>query len=256
MIISRWISLDAAATFAVSTKVYAMGMQLIANPISVSGPGLTELYVRGEHQRFIQRYWDIIAMILAISTVVATSLAVGNRSFVSVWTHGNIHWHWTGDLILALLLVLRNLNGCLLNLFGITKDWRPVRHIYLAEGMLFVPTAIILATPYGLTGVLLASLLAHLVCTTTLSARAAARIVGSSARIGKNMSASLGLIFVAGGLGWAGVHLSVAPFAMLVATSCLSLFFMTLTWYWVLSESLKGEFRIRIAHIGARLKKS
>ena len=72
MIISRWVGLDAAATFAVATKVYNMAMLLVVNPIAAAAPGLTELHVRGETKRFVQRYWELIALTLAASTLVAT----------------------------------------------------------------------------------------------------------------------------------------------------------------------------------------
>ena len=255
MIISRSVSLEAAATFAVSTKIYTMGMQLIANPVSVAGPGLTELYVRGEQPRFVQRYWDIIALTLAASTLVAIGLAAGNRSFVSLWTHDRIQWPWTGDLILALLIVLRNLNGCFLNLFGLTKNWRPVRHVYLAEGLMFVPIAIILAKPYGVTGVLMASLIAHVIATTTLSARAASRVIGSPMRIGKGLMASLAMIAAASVLNWGGQQVSAHPFPMLAATACICLLALALIWRMILPVDFRNEAWGRMAHATLKLIK-
>lgn len=254
MIISRWVGLDAAATFAVSTKVYSMAMMVVGNPVAVSAPGLAELYVRGELRRFVQRYWDLIALILAASTLVATGLVAGNRSFVSFWTHGTIIWPWVGDLILAILIVLRNLNGCFIGLFGLTGDWRPVRNIYLMEGLVFAPVAILLAKPYGLVGVLMASLIAHLFVTTTLSARAATRILGSLGRVGKGLVASLGLLAVAGAVGWAGAHASVNPIAMLAVTACLSLLALMAIWHLILPEPIRIEIRSRIGTTTIRLK--
>ena len=252
MIISRWVSLEAAAVFAVSTKIYTLGMQLIANPISVAGPGLTELHVRGEQPRFVQRYWDIIALTLAASTFVATGLAAGNRSFVAIWTHGSIHWSWTGDLILALLVVLRNLNGCFLNIFGWTKNWRPVRHIYLVEGIIFIPLAIFLAKPYGVTGVLFASLAAHVVGPTPHLARAASRIVGSPLRIAKSLMTSLALVFIAAALGWAGVSLLINPYAMLAASTGICLLALTVAWRMILPENFRSEARLRMANAASK----
>lgn len=255
MIISRSISLEAAATFAVSTKIYTLGMQLIANPISVAGPGLTELYVRGEYPRFIQRYWEIIALTLAASTLVAIGLAAGNRSFVSLWTHGRIQWPWTSDLILALLIVLRNLNGCFLNIFGLTKDWRPVRHVYIAEGLIFIPAAIILAKPYGVTGVLIASLIAHVGATTTLSARAASRVIGSPARIGKGVMVCLGMITAGTILNWAAVEVSAPPVPILAATAGICLLALIVTWHLILPENFRTEARVRMTRAASKFIK-
>lgn len=254
MIISRWVSLEAAATFAVSTKIYAMGMLLIANPVSVSIPGLTELHVRGENSRFIQRYWDVVAMTLAGSTVVAFGLAAGNRSFVSVWTNNSIHWFWSGDLILGLLLILRNINGCFLNVFGITKNWRPVRHIYLVEGLVFVPLAVFLSIHHGMAGCLVAALVANLLCATTFLARAASKIVGSPRRIAKSCVISLGIVFSAGAIGFGGEHLSINSYIMLAAASCLTLLAGVVTWSAVLPLSIKSEIHRRLLDIGSRLR--
>ncbi len=254
MIISRWISLDAAAIFAVSTKVYTMAMLLIANPIATSAPGLTEMHVRGEQQRFVQRYWDLIALVLAASTIVATALAIGNRSFVALWTNGAIEWSWACDFILALLIIMRNLNGCFLNLFGLTKDWRPVRYIYLAEGLLFVPLAILFSKPFGMAGILTASLIAHILATTTLSARAAGRIIGSPMRISKSLGTSVGLIAGAAAMSYAGSRLSAGPWAMVITAAAVSLLFIAVAWQMMIPRDFRSEARVRFATATFRLK--
>lgn len=246
MIISRWVGLDAAATFAVSTKVYGMAMLLVANPIAAAAAGLTELHVRGENQRFVRRYWELIALTLAASTLVATGLAAGNRSFVSVWTRGSIEWPWVGDMILALLIVLRNLNGNFIGLFGLVKDWRPVRLICLAEGLVFMPIAVVLAKPYGLMGVLTASLISHLLVTTTFSARAASRVLGSPVRISKGLTVSLGLIAAAAIFGWAGSRVSLNPLYMLIATSGVSLIAGVVIWRLILPYATRLEITARL----------
>lgn len=247
MIIARCISLEAAATFAVSTKIYTMSMMLIANPVSVAGSGLTELYVRGEHTHFVRRYKDIIVLTLAVSTLAAIGIAAGNRAFVNLWTHGSIHWHWTGDLMLAILIVLRNFNGCFLNLFGLVKNWRPVRYVYILEGIIFVPLGIIFAKLYGIAGILMASLIAHLFATTTLSARAAGQIIGSPLWIGKGITISLVMIAVASTLNWTGIQISAGSIPMLGTTACLCLLGSSLIWRLILPESLKSEVRTRLA---------
>ena len=246
MIISRCISLEAAATFAVSTKIYTMSMMLIANPVSVAGSSLTELYVRGENAHFIRRYKDIIVLTLAFSTLAATGIAAGNRSFVNLWTHGGIHWHWTYDLILAILIVLRNFNGCFLNLFGLIKNWRPVRYVYILEGIIFVPLGLVFAKFYGIGGILMASLLAHLLATTTLSARVAGQIIGSPLWIRKGMAISLMMITVASAINWAGIQISAGSIPMLGTTTCLCLLALVLIWRLILPESFRSEMRNRL----------
>ena len=256
IIISRSISLDAAAMFAVSTKIYSMGMALTANPISVAAPGLTELYVRGEITSFVKRYWQIISVTLAASTLVAITLAAGNRSFVALWTHGKIQWPWINDLILALLIVLRNINGCFLNIFGITKDWRPVRYVYIFEGLIFVCIGIIFCKYYGITGILIASLIAHLIGTTTFSGRAASRIIGSLSRIGKGVIVSLTLVLIASIINLCGLKFSVMPIAMLTVTSIFSVFAIFIIWNGILPENFRIETWVRLLNIFNSFKKS
>lgn len=254
MIISRAISLEAAATFAVSTKLYTMGMRLLANPVSVATPGLTELYVRGDRPQFVKRYWHLIAITVAASTFVATGIAAGNRSFVSIWTQGNIDWPWMGDLLLALLLVLRTLNGGFLNLFGVIKDWRPVRFTYLAEGLVFVPLAIFLAPPYGITGVLGASLIAHLLTTTVFSARAASRIIGSTRRLSKNLMVSSVMVAAAATLNWRSMEISASPILVLAATSALCICALGVAWQVILPGDMRREVRNRMLLITRKFK--
>lgn len=254
MIISRCISLEAAATFAVSTKIYTMSMMLIANPISVAGSSLTELYVRGENASFIRRYRDVIALTLAFSTLAAIGIAAGNSSFVNIWTHGAIYWPWTGDLILALLIVLRNLNGCFIGLFGLIKDWQPVRHILLLEGIVFIPIAILLAQTGGIVGVLAASLIAHIIVTTILSGRAATKILGSLKHLAKSIMVTLTMIAIAAGFGWFGAKASIAPMSMLTATACICILSLTLTWLTILPERFRNEVVVRILNFFARAR--
>jgi O-antigen/teichoic acid export membrane protein len=256
MIISRWVGLDAAAAFAVATKVYNMAMLLVVNPVAAAAPGLTELHVRGEAKRFVQRYWELIALTLAASTLVATGLAIGNRSFVSLWTHGSIQWPWAGDLVLALLLVLRNLNGNFVGLFGLIKDWRPVRFIYFSEGLVLIPSAIGLAKPYGIIGVLVASLIAHLLVTTLFSAWAAVRVIGSPIRIGANLAVSLGLITVASAIGWTGAHTAINSLFMLATAIGVTLVSSGLIWHLILPQATRVELSKRLSGVSVMLRKS
>jgi len=256
MIISRWIGLDAAATFAVATKFYSMAMQLVNNPISASAPGLAELYIRGEHQSFVRRYWDLIALTLAASCLVATGLAAGNRSMVSVWTHGSIQWSWTNDLLLALLVVLRNINGCFVGLFGLLKNWKPVRYIYFLEGVLFVPVAIFLADRFGLIGVLIASLIAHLVVTTTLSARAAMQILGSWVLIRKGIAVSLLLIIGSATFALTAERISMGNRLILASTFAISMTSIAVIWRFVLPITIRIEIVGKIKQATRRFRKT
>jgi O-antigen/teichoic acid export membrane protein len=256
MIISRWISLEAAATFSVATKFYGMAMLLVNNPISAAAPGLTELHVRGEKERFVGRYWDLITLTLAITIISATGLAAGNRSLVKIWTHGSIEWTWTGDLLLGLLIVLRNFNGCFVGMFGLIKNWKPVRHVYLIEGLAFVPVAILFAKWFGLTGVLLASILVHIGVTTTLAARQAVKVLGPWVRVYRNLGTGLALIGIASLFAWYAGLVAINPYAVLGGSTVLMVIAVAVIWFVILPYSMKSEIlsRIKAARTGISRK--
>lgn len=171
MILGRFLGLDAAAIFSIGTKFYAMGQMVISKILESSAPGLTELYVRGEADLFTRRFRDVVAITAALASAGAAALLVGNRYVVEIWTHGAIVWPTVGDWLLALLLVVTSLSRCFVGLFGITKNIRPVRYLYFLEGVVFVGLCLLLVKKYGMIGMLLSSLAAHLLVTSFLSIR-------------------------------------------------------------------------------------
>lgn len=179
MIISKFIGLGAAATYAIATKIYSMGMLFLGNPISTAGPGLTEIYVRGDKKNFISRYWDLYKITLAASTVIAVGISTGNSSFIAIWTKGEIQWHPICDAILGVLLVFKSLNLVAMNVFDSTKNWSQVRYLYLSEAIVFILLAIFFSTWMGLVGVLFATLLAHLLTTVPIATRTTQKSLGS-----------------------------------------------------------------------------
>lgn len=246
MIVSRWVGLEAAATLAVATKFYTMAMLFVQNPIAASAPALTELHVRGDLESFKRRYLDVLSLVIAFATAAASCLVTANRSVVALWTHGEIQWTWVGDLLLGLLILFRNFDGNLVSLFGIMKNWRPVRFLYVVEGLVFVPVAILAARAFGLTGVMLASLVVHLAVTTSFSARAAAGILGGLGAVVKRLGVALSVVLsawlVSGFVEYAGLGFWMATtICCLVAGLAL-----TATWAFVMPFQLKGEVMARL----------
>jgi hypothetical protein len=221
-------------------------MLILSNPVTTAAPALTEMYVRDESALFVKRYWDLILLTLSTSTLFATAIAAGNSSFISVWTQNRIAWPWEGDFILALLIVLRNLNGCYIGLFGLTKDWRPVRYILPLEGIVFIPLGIMFAKSFGIMGVLVAALLAHILVTSVLSTRAASKVLGSPRRIAKSLMVSLLLVTIASLLGWFGTNSSIDPMIMIMNTVGICLFSLILTRMAILPKHLWHEMTARI----------
>jgi O-antigen/teichoic acid export membrane protein len=178
MILSRVLGLNAAATFAIGTKLLAMGQQFAGRIIESAAPGLTEMFVRGDTTRFSQRFSNIISITAFLATVGAVALIVGNTSFVSFWSSGAVHWNLACDGLIAGLLISTSITRCLITVFGLMHGYRPVRHIYLLEGCVFVAVAIPAAAYYGIMGVLGASFTVHLTLTGVLSVCAARKVLG------------------------------------------------------------------------------
>jgi len=178
MILSRVAGLNVAATFAIGTKLFAMGQQLTGRIIESSAPGLTEMFVRGETSRFNLRFSNIISFTSFLATLGAAGLIAGNTSFVSFWSSGTIGWNRAFDGLLAGLLISTSITRCLITVFGLMHGYRPVRHIYLLEGCVFVAVAIPAAAHYGIMGVLGASLIVHLTVTGVLSFCAVRKALG------------------------------------------------------------------------------
>ena len=179
MILSRVVGLNAAATFAIGTKLFTMGQQFAGRVIESSAPGLTEMFVRGDTARFNLRFDNVVALTSFLATLGAAGLVAGNTAVVSLWTSGAIHWNLACDALLAGLLIATCLTRCLIGLFGLAGNLGPIRHIYLFEGGVFISLAIPVASHFGIVGLLLVSLATHLAITAVLSLRASASILSS-----------------------------------------------------------------------------
>ena len=179
MILSRVAGLDVAATFSVGTKLFNMGQLLTGKVIDSSGPALTELFVRGDISRFSLRFAHAVSITAFVATVGATALIALNAPFVSLWSSGAVHWNLSCDALLAGLLIATSITRCLIGVFGLAGSFRPVRHIYFAEGCVFIMAAIPAAAHFGIIGILGSSLIVHLMIAGILGYLAAEKALGA-----------------------------------------------------------------------------
>ena len=162
ILITRTLGLEAAATYSIAIKFLTMGQLIIGRLFNNSAPGLTEIYVRGDLPRFISRFHQIVSISAALAIPAALALMSANRSFIALWTSGSIQWPIQCDLLLGPILVASLISRCFIGAFGIIGNYRPVRYLSLCEGFLFLVAGIPLALSFGLLGVLLSSLVAHI----------------------------------------------------------------------------------------------
>jgi len=172
MIISRFVGLDAAATFSVGTKLYSLGQQLVSKVVGTAAPALTELFVRGETSKFKDRFFDVVSITVFLASLFASILVPGNSAVVSIWTSGMITWPRWADPLLGALLITTSVTRCLAELFVFRGNLKTVRHIYLAEGLFTIALSIPAVSYFGLIGLLSSALFVHLAVTFFSTARA------------------------------------------------------------------------------------
>ncbi len=238
-IISRSLGLDAAAIFSVATKLYSMSMQLFQKLVESAAPGLAEMFVRGQTELFVRRYWDMIFLTLATSCVSAVAIAAGNSAFISIWTAGKVTWSVQGDLLLGLLVLLTSLSRSFISVFGVTKNLRPVRVIYFIEGIVFVPCAIFSAKWYGVEGVLAVSLIVHIGITLLSSARVASKVIGSLKPLIPAFVFSLATVIIASAGAFVVSTLDISLVSRLATTVLPVLVTTVLVWFIVLPHELR-----------------
>jgi O-antigen/teichoic acid export membrane protein len=249
IIISRFIGLGAAATYAVGTKLYTMGIMLLSNPVSSATPGLTEIYVNDDYKRFVTRYWDLSKITLAASAIIAVGIVTGNSSFVSIWTNDVIKWSWTCDALLGALIIVKTFTTGLSNLFSIAKNWERIRYLSITESLVYVPLAILLAKKFGVEGVLAGSLLAHLIITTPLTCKFSTHIIGSIHQIKIPILISVSMTLAALSVTTINVYLNTLPYITLITSFGCILVSIITAWMKIVDERTKIEFKKRILKI-------
>jgi O-antigen/teichoic acid export membrane protein len=254
MILSRAVDLNAAATFAIGTKLFTLGQQLTGRIIESSAPGLTEMFVRGDTARFNLRFSNIISMTAFLATLGAAGLIAGNTLFVSFWSSGTICWDLSFDGLLAGLLISTSITRCLITVFGLMLGYRPVRHIYILEGGVFVAVAMPAAAHYGITGVLGASLIIHLMVTGVLSFCAVKKVLGLTENIIRPFLAATTIAASAFMLSLALGKMGFSPNSMLFVGGIVIFLSAVFGWFYVFPASLRVDCLVKLSSLAGRRK--
>ena len=163
ILVTKLLGLEAAATFSVATKAFAMAQQLLGRVLESSAPGLTEMFVQGDRLRFIQRFYQTVVLVAAFALIAATAIILSNRLFVNIWTNGKVSWDLEGDIWLGVLLLASMATRALQGAFGMSGDLSKIRFLPLMEGSVFVILALLLGHRFHWTGIFASALLSHLV---------------------------------------------------------------------------------------------
>lgn len=162
IIVTRTMGLSAAAIWSVSTKVFAMALQLLAKIQGTAVVFLAEMMVRGETHSLEVRYRQIFQSISGLA-VIALSVAVAiNNPFVTAWAKPDLAWGMSLSALLALSVFLNVTSRCHTDFIIHTKQIKALRYIYFFEAAAFVVLAVFLSRQIGFYGVLLSSILCTL----------------------------------------------------------------------------------------------
>ena len=156
--------LEANAVWSTMTKTFILAQQLIARPLDFSATPFAEMMVRGERDRLRARFRDMVGLTGSLGVFVCLGVALCNRSFVQIWMHGKFTWSVENDLLMALFILVNTSTRCHIGLAGLTKQIGTMKYIYLIEGAVFITLGYTLAAPLGLAGIILAGIIANLLC--------------------------------------------------------------------------------------------
>ena len=164
LLVTPLLGLEAAGVWAVCIRPYSLICQLIWRILDFSATPLSEMYVRGERDRFFERFRGVAVLTGAASAAGAVVFAACNQRFLEIWTHGAIGWSVWNDVLLGLWSVLMAVQRCHCGLLGVTKQLGTVKYVYFLEGVVFIGLAWLLARWFGFTGIIASSVIATFCC--------------------------------------------------------------------------------------------
>jgi O-antigen/teichoic acid export membrane protein len=180
MIITRFMSLEAAAVWVVGTKMFTLAQQIVGRIVDFSMGAFSEMLARNERARLEKRYLEVVGVSVSTAILAAALGAMGNRYFVEFWTGGKISWSVWNDVCLGLALVAASIARAHSEFTILRKEVEVLRYIYLLEGVTFISMAIPLCLWTGYPGIILAALGANLSLSGIYSIRRTALYFGRS----------------------------------------------------------------------------
>ena len=165
IVITRSMGLDASGVWTVATRAFTLVTQLVWRPFDLSYPALSEMIVRGERDRLLQRFRNLVVLSCSVAVIGAVMFAVCNKPFVELWTHGKVTWSSRYDLLLGIWLIVLTLVHCHCGFVTYLKRIGFMKYIFFIEGAVFLTVGSYATSRYGLTGLLATSIVASLIFT-------------------------------------------------------------------------------------------
>ena len=162
IVITRMLGLEAAAVWAIGLRVFNLVNQVIWRLSDMSGAALAEMLARGELARLRDRYRSLAIVSFSFAGWAAVSFALCNSLFITLWTHGKIHWPPANDWLLAAWMIVLTMLHCHNSFVLLTKKINFMRYIYFVEGVVFVGLTILVARTGGLPAIIGCSIVCSL----------------------------------------------------------------------------------------------
>jgi O-antigen/teichoic acid export membrane protein len=178
IIISRVLGLEAASVWAVSTKLATLVQQFVNRIFETSAARFAEMLVRDETIQLHRRLKDLIMLSSTLAGLGAIALVLFNQPFLMIWTSNKISWPSVNNSLLGIAVFFYCISRFHVGFASLSQNVHKIKFVILMEGLLFVGMAFPLCKSHGLTGILIASILANLVSTFSFSNFITARHLG------------------------------------------------------------------------------
>ena len=165
IIVSRMLGLEAASVWAVSTKLSTMASQFVLKVFDSSAAGLTELYVRGENERLMTRFRDVMTLTSVLGAVAGIGISWFNGPLIEIWTSGKISWSEVNNLLMGGLVFITCITRAQIGMVSLHKDLAWIKYMTIAEGLLFIAAAVLFCPYFGFSAILISSIACNLVST-------------------------------------------------------------------------------------------
>jgi O-antigen/teichoic acid export membrane protein len=257
VIISRAMGMGAAAVWSIATKTFQVAYQFVQRIFDYSGSAFAEMIARGETANLRRRFRDVLLLTASFAVFCGASVAVCNGAFLQLWTKGAVSWPPRNDLLMAVWLVVSCVARCYVALAGYAKDLKPVRWVYLLEGICFVLMASLIAPYLGISGIILVGILANLIWSGRYGVHWARGYF--KVKVSEVLGLWLGpawryfvlMLVFSCALGWlAGEARPVARFVIEAGVMAVTGSF--LLWFFGLTDDLKQEVKRRLAGLLSR----
>ncbi len=159
LILTRRLGLEVAAAWYAGTRAFNLVSQAVWKFSDMSGPAFSEMIVRGEQARLLDRYKSLVVLTASVSGFAAVVYAMCNTHFVNLLTHHKILWPSANDLLLGVWLIVMAVLHCHNGFILLTKQIRFMRYVYFLEGIVFVIAALLTTGWGGLPALIICSIL-------------------------------------------------------------------------------------------------